>query len=265
MARRRKRGGDGGPPVGAPAWMMTYGDLVTQLLAFFVLLYTFSSINEQKFRETIISLQGAFGILPGSHAISGGPQPTQSPNVRPSPVLQPNFRQPEPDRALPRDEQLAAIYRKVKATVEELEQSGHAPYVPQVEVELDEQARRVIIRYRDQALFDSGRAEIKPEARPRLDSLALILKEVPNSIRVEGHTDNVPIHNSRFPSNWELSGARAMSVVRYLIDQHQFPPPRLDGTGKGEWWPIADNATVEGRARNRRVDIIILALDEEQK
>jgi chemotaxis protein MotB len=117
--------------------------------------------------------------------------------------------------------------------------------------------RGVILEIRDNILFDSGKADIKPEAAEVLRKVAGIIRSVPNQIIVEGHTDNVPINTPRYPSNWELSVDRAVRVVRFLIANYHIAPERFLATGYGEYHPVADNSTVEGRARNRRVNIVI--------
>jgi len=119
-------------------------------------------------------------------------------------------------------------------------------------------ARGVILRLKESVLFETGKAELREEAKNVLDVLyEEVFKELPNNILIEGHTDNVPIRTAQFPSNWELSTARATSVARYLIEQKGFPPRRLAAMGCGEYRPIADNSTDEGRAKNRRVEFII--------
>ena len=123
--------------------------------------------------------------------------------------------------------------------------------------------RGVVIHFTDRVLFDTGRAELKAGARGILQSLAAELDKLPHSVRVEGHTDNVPIHNSLYPSNWELSTARAVGVVRFLIESGGMDPGRLSAVGYGEYRPIASNQTDEGRARNRRVDIVLLRTELE--
>lgn len=127
---------------------------------------------------------------------------------------------------------------------------------PPLSVEMNE--RGLVIRVLESTLFELGSADIKPEARQTLDLIATQLVEVPNQIRIEGHTDNLPISTARFPSNWELSTARASSVVRYLITNHGLPPDQVSALGFGEYRPLVPNDTPQNRARNRRVDIVIL-------
>jgi chemotaxis protein MotB len=125
-----------------------------------------------------------------------------------------------------------------------------------IQVNLDE--RGLVIRFVEGVLFDSGKADIKNEARAILDKIAPLLIDTHRHIRIEGHTDNLPINTREFPSNWELSTARAVNVVKYFIEKHNFSPYILSAAGYGEYRPIAPNDSDKNRALNRRVDIIIL-------
>ena len=216
---------------GAPEWMVTYGDMVTLLLCFFVLLYSYSVIDIQKFQQIFASIQLTFlgqeGIL----------EQTPDPNPEVTPV------EPDPE------DNINLTYAAVK---EYLRQQG---LEDTISARLED--RGVILEIRDNILFDSGKADIKPEAAEVLRKVAGIIRSVPNQIIVEGHTDNVPINTPRYPSNWELSVDRAVRVVRFLIANYHIAPERFLATGYGEYHPVADNSTVEGRARNRRVNIVI--------
>ncbi len=121
-----------------------------------------------------------------------------------------------------------------------------------------ETRRGILIRLENEVLFDSGKADIKPAAIQSLDKIAEILKDIPNSIRVEGHTDNIPINTERFPSNWELSTQRALAVVSYLIEKVGIDPARLSAAGYGESRPLVANDSAAARARNRRVEILVV-------
>jgi chemotaxis protein MotB len=118
----------------------------------------------------------------------------------------------------------------------------------------------LVISLREKYMFDSGKAEIYPEAKIILEEIVKECLTVPNNMNVEGHTDNVPIHTSEFPSNWELSAARATNVTRYLVEKLEFPPKRIASGGYGEYHPVATNDTPDGRAKNRRVDVIVRRL-----
>lgn len=248
MARKRNGGGDP-PPAGAPAWMMTYGDMVTQILAFFVLLFSFSSINEQKFRETLISLQGAFGVLPGSQRGTAGALMS---DVTSAESKSPQIR--DPQKKSVKDNQLQAVAERAEKV---LQSEGL-----QKDITVRYGEKDITLEFNAQALFDSGRADIKPEAERALDVLAAFLNGIPNEVRIEGHTDSDPISTLQFPSNWELSGARAANVLRFLADFGQIPAKRLSFAGYADWRPVAPNDTPANKAKNRRVDIVILSLGQ---
>lgn len=235
--RRRSESPEGG----SDNWLTTYGDLVTLLLCFFIVLFSFSNLDVERFRAIVTAFQGAVGILDSGTtltsdlAISGGDviesQLVTSGQMTLSdmqPILQrlENFR---------RDEGL------------------------ETSLSFDVNERGVVIHFADRVLFDLGEASLRPEAEQVLGRLAAdVISAWPNHIRVEGHTDNLPISNERFPSNWELSTARAARVVRFLGMQGGLDPARLSAAGYAEHRPIASNQSAQGRARNRRVDIVLL-------
>lgn len=236
---------------GAPAWMTTYGDMVTLLLTFFVLLYSFSSINLQRFQEVMSAIQHSFmgrtGILMGS---------TEFGDVEGERIDVAELSR-DPEQGLSEQElallealaELEETYEQVRAF---LQRAGM-----EEEIMLRLEERGIVMELPEKILFDTGRAEIKEEFFPALDLLAELLSGLPNQIIVEGHTDNVPIRTFLYPSNWELSVARAVSVARYLVEVHNLEPRRFMATGYGEYHPIDTNETPEGRARNRRVSIVI--------
>ena len=139
----------------------------------------------------------------------------------------------------------------------ELEQAL-APQISRKEVDVRREADGLVISLREVGFFDSGSAEIKPGSRQALGRIAHLLAERPYGIRIEGHTDNVPIHNSQFASNWELSTTRATELIRLLIGQYKFRPEKLSAAGYAEYHPVASNNSEEGRAQNRRLDVVIL-------
>ncbi len=214
---------------GLDIWVMTYGDMMSLLLTFFILLVSFSSIQESKFRDAMISLQTAFGVE------------TFPPTV----VRLPEIVPPPPH----------APAADVQSKVQELEQSLLAAGLDrQVDVRVTEKG--VAFRIKAPFLFESGQADLRPAATALLDTLAGFLSQMEQTVRVEGHTDSVPIRTTRFPSNWELSAARAIAVARHFQGRG-VPPARLLAAGYGEYRPVADNATVEGRERNRRVELFL--------
>ena len=229
--RRRREEQKGGAP-----WLTTYGDMVTLLLTFFVLLYSFSTVDAQKFQSLAIALQGALGVLPGGQTVSVVPQPISG------------------GANIPREEldQIRTIYEQMQSFIAHGELSGT--------VDLIMEERGLVVRFAERAFFDLGKADLRPDTLSVLTKIAEVLRPLPNHVRVEGHTDNLPINTPRFPSNWELSTARATSVIRYLIEEENLDPERLSAAGYGEYRPIDTNDTPEGRARNRRVDLVIMRL-----
>ncbi len=217
---------------GSPLWMTTFSDMVTLLLAFFVLLYGLSSLDAEKFAGFRASIQSSFGILDGGDVI------TIDPGINNSQI------------AL---EQLIQLESQLTDFVELEGLEGV--------VHIEHQERGLVVRFADQVFFDLGRADLKPESLVILTKLAPILIDLPNPIRIEGHTDNLPIRNAQFPSNWELSSYRATSVIRFLVEELGFSPDQLSAAGYGEYRPAVSNDTPENRALNRRVDIVVMRMD----
>ncbi|MFZ5757624.1 MAG: flagellar motor protein MotD [Pseudomonadota bacterium] len=254
------------------AWAIPYGDLVTLLLAFFVVMYAISSVNEGKYRVLADALAEAFGAPPrtmapiqvgdvmprGSERNQGPPiaTPAQRGAIVGPPTWQGSVAQ-QADRAatIRAEEQLKEISQRVEEALAELIEEDlvkirRAPLWLEVEIRSD-------------ILFPSGSAVPQDDAVPTLQRLAAALGPFPNPLRIEGHTDNVPIHTRAFPSNWELSAARAASVV-HLFGNSGIAPERLAVIGYGEFRPAADNATIEGRNGNRRVIIVVLAAENDR-
>lgn len=215
---------------GVAPWMVTYSDMVTLLLCFFVLLLSFSTVNQQKFQVIVSSLQDAFGVLEKGKSIDPGEMFGGGSYVEAQ-----------------RFEDLAV---RITEYIHLSQLEGR------VRVGIDE--RGLTISFVDGVLFDVGKADLKENAKSILDSIVSLLMDIPNYVCVEGHTDNLPISTDRFPSNWELSTARASMVIRYFIENFDFEPTRLSAAGYGEYRPVAPNDTPEGRSLNRRVDIVIM-------
>jgi len=209
-------------------WLITYADLITLLLAFFVMMYAISKQDAEKYRSVSKHLKAIF--LSHSSTVEGGGV-----------------------RAQERMDENEILRGEIEKGIEELKASKG---LNQISVFIDE--RGIVIRILDRAFFDEGRAELKENAKRTINKIAPIIKRVPNHVRIEGHTDNVPICNAEFKSNWELSVRRATEVVRYFIEKAQIPPQRLSASGYAEFRPVAPNDTPEGRALNRRIEIIIL-------
>ena len=236
MRARRNRGGDGSSSVSE--WMTTYSDLVTLLLCFFVLLFSFSVIDAKKFEAIIRSFQGSLGVLDSGKTIDEDQYISQA--------LQSNRLLREQQEA----ESMEWLYRQLDEYIQQNNLEGT--------VVLGVEERGLLIRFKDQVLFDSGKAIIRKDGEPIVQSIGEILKQNDRAIRVEGHTDNVPMHSLLYPSNWELSTARAVNVVKFFIEKVGIAPTRLSAAGYSEYHPIADNDTAENRQKNRRVDVVIL-------
>ncbi|HWR24243.1 MAG TPA: flagellar motor protein MotB [Feifaniaceae bacterium] len=242
------------PPeeAGAPAWMNTYGDMVTLLLTFFVLLFSFSTIDAKKWKAIVEAFSGKTDY--------DGPTATLSPDFDFDDVVFPD-QTPEPsvspDEGARMAERFNELYQKVRNHI----------IINGLELALNvtKDDDLIIIRVTDTALFDSGREDIRPDALSLLDSIVSIFEEYDDAIQriqIEGHTDNVPIHSVRFKSNWELSTSRAVSVVQYCIENSSLSPMKYTASGYGEYHPIAENDTEEGKAKNRRVDFVIQSMED---
>ena len=244
MARRRKKDEE---HENHERWLVSYADFITLLFAFFVVMYAISSVNEGKYRVLSDSISSAFRSVPGTTA---GAMVQVNPSA-PVPVTIP-FKKPQVTNIktdVARQQNRETLRTKAKEIMEAL-----APLVQQGQVRVTEGALGITVEINASVLFDSGEARLQLTALRALTAVGQILATTDFPITVEGHTDNAPINTPLFPSNWELSGARAASVVRLFIETG-VDPRRLTATGYAEQRPVADNATVDGRQRNRRVAI----------
>ncbi len=230
MAKRKNE--DSGPSGGS--WIDTFADLMNLLLCFFVLLFSMSSVDVDKFEALVQSLEHSFSILPAGGASVGDGQMVSA----------------GISHLLLLDE-----YYKPEANSYSLENAGSGK---NAETELDVNAQYVLLTLNGALLFDSGASEIREDALTLVDKLSVLLESYDsNLIDIEGHTDNVPIHNARFESNDVLSAYRSFAVKDYILEHSSLEAGKIRATGCGEYNPIADNSTPEGRARNRRVEIKI--------
>ena len=232
-------------PVGHDRWLVSYADFITLLFAFFVVLYSAAEIDKKKVSQVAASIQVAFqqmGAFPPSSPIPLQQEPTAPPQ-NPLPAT------PLP-LASPMNPDLSGLRQELEKAL--------AKEIARGEVAIHAQNDGLVVSLREMGFFDSGSVGIKSRSQPAVDRLALLLAEHKFSIRIEGHTDDVPIHNSQFSSNWELSTSRATEMVRLLVTKYQIPPQQLSAAGYGEYHPVASNDTEEGRAQNRRVDVVIL-------
>ncbi|HTU40745.1 MAG TPA: OmpA family protein [Candidatus Aquilonibacter sp.] len=243
-------------------WLVSYADFITLLFAFFVVLYASSQVDHRKVGKLALAIQVAFqelGVFPASTTQipldPNDPMPFSTvqaiQNVKRNAELRRVASAPE-DTLSGGDEET-----DISTLQTELREALHNE-ITLHEVALHRESEGLVISLRDFGFFDSGSATIKPESLSALDRIASILSIRTYKLRIEGHTDNVPIHTAQMASNWELSTARASAIVRVLIMDHHFPPDRLSAAGYAEYHPIASNLTAQGRAQNRRVDIVVL-------
>jgi chemotaxis protein MotB len=214
-------------------WLVTYSDLITLLLIFFIVLYSMSKINEQKFVELSQSMAVVFGNVGRSGVLDGGRSVI--------PMEHSTFRQRQ---------NITNTKEQIKRMIANMGLEG--------KITVRDEARGLVISVRDTVFFKPGSADLGPRAQKIITTVASLLSNLPNSIRIEGHTDNIPINTFRYYSNWELSTARATNVLHYLVKEKNISPDRLSAAGYGEFKPIADNTAESGRASNRRVDIVVL-------
>ncbi|MDF2887111.1 MAG: chemotaxis protein MotB [Lacrimispora sp.] len=243
------------------AWLLPYSDLMTLLLAVFIVLFAVSKIDAQKaqqisqeFSSTMMNKDYA-GQGSGSGAGGSDPLATSSPSDATPVGGGPLNIETESEL-----ESFLGEYelKKLETLKKEIDTKLHNDGMDQSASTMIDM-RGLVIRLNNAIFFDSGSAEIKKQSEDTLIEVANLLNTVDNYIRIEGHTDNVPIRRSPYPSNWELSTARAVNVVKLFIAKESFSPNKLIAVGYGEYKPVADNSTAEGRAKNRRIDIIILS------
>lgn len=228
-------------------WLLTYSDLITLLMIFFVIMFASSSIDKQKFKTLAESMNTAMGG--GSHIIGD----KDSNAINDAAVVSDTVTQSE-------SVQLTDLKKQLDSY---LQQNNMANTTS-----VDISERGLVVTLNNSLFFDPGKADIIPDSENKLVAIGKIINQMNNYIRVEGHTDNVPISNSLFHSNWQLSSVRASNVVEVLISKSGIPPQKLSTVGYGEYRPIADNSSPEGRQKNRRVDLVVMSSkfnDSEQK
>lgn len=259
MARKQKQED---APAGSPAWMATFSDLMNLLLCFFVLLFSMSTVDAKKFEEVAASFSQTFSVFT-SGALSIGDGMLISNGVSQLNELDEYINSTGKTEEVeePTDDALeAAEAAKLEESEElaEMVSEAIAEAGMQDMMELDYTSQYVQITLNGSLLFQSGSAELNPEAEAVLLQVGVILERYAEStIEIEGHTDSVPINSAQYPSNNELSNARALEVFYFLIENTNLDPATIKHSGRGEYCPIADNGTAEGRALNRRVEINI--------
>lgn len=261
MARKKQEEA----PKGSPAWMNTFSDLMNLLLCFFVMLFSMSTVDAEKFEMVVASLQSSFSVLPAGGASIGEGQLISS-GISQLENFSMFFEQFSSEGEEPDDdgkEKSSKEEYEEEALKESEQMAGEvekqvAMYGVQNQVEVDFNAQYVLLTLNGALLFDSGKSEIREDAYPLVDKIGAILSNYrSNIIEIEGHTDNVPISNSKYENNDVLSMYRALNVADYIREITDLEPGLLKSSGRGEYVPVADNTTSEGRARNRRVEIKI--------
>ena len=268
MAKKKKKDSGGG----TANWMNTFADLMNLLLCFFVLLFSMSSVDADKFEALVQSLEHSFSILPQGGSSIGDGQMVAA-GVNQLQLLDQFYKEAtnssseeegedneaeddNPEQAL-KQEMAEAGLKESEEMAEQIEKMLEEQRIAD-QVELDSNAQFVRLTLNGALLFDSGQSKIREDALPLVDKLSLILENYNSSlIDIEGHTDNVPISNERYENNDVLSAYRAFSVKDYVLGKTTLEAGKINATGCGEYNPVADNATPEGRARNRRVEIKI--------
>jgi chemotaxis protein MotB len=232
-------------------WLVSYADFITLLFAFFVVLYAFAKADQKKQTEVTAAIDTAFRSL----GIFGQVTPKPGKAANPAGVDQPVV----PMNIVMGEEVLSPA--KVKDDLEKIRRDLEqrlSNQVAQHTVSIAMGRDGLVISLREAGFFDSGAAVPRPESLPTLRQIAAAVGRTGYDVRVEGHTDNLPIHSAEFDSNWELSSARATRIARLLLELKAVPPDRLSAAGYAEFHPVVSNATAQGRAQNRRVDLVVM-------
>jgi chemotaxis protein MotB len=243
-------------------WLVSYADFITLLFAFFVVLYASSQVDKRKVGMLALAIQVAFQEM-GVFQASTTQVPLDSNQPMPFSIAQ----------AIENTERTASLGRissRPEGSLSSGVENGDlaqlhaelatvlAPEIKRKEIAMRMEPDGLVISLREVGFFESGSSQMKAASEPAFDRIANLLRQRDYRLRIEGHTDNTPIHTPQFPSNWELSTARATEIVRLLIVREGFAPARMSAAGYAEYHPAATNFTAEGRGMNRRVDIVIL-------
>jgi chemotaxis protein MotB len=251
------------PHVNHERWLVSYADFITLLFAFFVVLYSSSQVDKRKAGRLALAIQVAFQEL-GVFQTSNTKIPIKDEDAIP-------FENVQVVENINKDTDLKRIVNPMKGTLssasetQSLQEAQEAirkaldPEIKRREVSMAMRREGLVVSLKEMGFFDSGSASIRPGSLDAIARLSEVLKTRPENLRIEGHTDNIPIHTPRFANNWELSTARATELIQLLITKYGIPPSHLSAAGYGEFHPVAENSTPEGRAQNRRLDVVILA------
>lgn len=255
MAKKRQE-----EPAKGAGWMNTFCDLMTLLLCFFVLLFSMSEIDAEKFEQLAKSLASSYSILDGGAEAIGDGKLISNGVSQLNDLAEYYNTMGQLAEEVEDAEEISLQQKGFNESEEMSEQIEEMLKNANIakEVDMDFTAQYVSLTLNGSLLFDSGSAELKNEVKPMIKKVGVILTRYENNIiEIEGHTDNVPISNANFGSNDELSSFRALSVFQYLLETTDLNPAKIKHSGRGEYIPIADNSTAEGRSRNRRVEIKI--------
>jgi len=238
IKKRRPRHLKEGPSTGE--WQLIYCSLFLILLAFFVMLTSFSTFDKGKALQITKSFVAAVNIMPGGVKTDPGREVLEES----ADIVEPGEKTPNVLQDLKSYIRSVGLEEDVKFSITE---GG------------------LVVTLADAVLYDLGTAEISPKAFPLLNKIGSIIYKSSHPVRIEGHTDNLPVRSGKFPSNWELSAARAVNVLRYLMEKGKIPPERLSAVGYGEFQPVFPHDTPEHRARNRRVEIVFVGANQVEK
>ncbi len=231
--------------VGAPRWVVTFGDLMSLLLCFFVLLLSFSELDRQKYKQVAGSMEKAFGVQRRTKVMDVPKGMKMIAKDFDQELIETRIR---PDIGKELDEVISSQLADIKD-----------------KIEIDGSDEEITIRLMGESTFDSGKAVIRPQMKPLLKKVAELIQGNANDIIIAGHTDNVPIHSGPYRTNLRLSTARASAVAEYIISHSRIDPQRISTMGFGEYRPIDSNETAAGRQKNRRVEIILSNLPKPDK
>jgi chemotaxis protein MotB len=251
MRPRRQR--EAAESVSHDRWLISYADFMTLLFAFFVVLFAATYRDNQNIRKLARAIHNGFqrmGAFAEDESGNGGSYPTEMPDADDNSSRVQNDKTKVTLGSAGSVEDMLQLRRALEQAMGQ-ELKNH-------EVVLQVTPEGFVISLKELGFFDSGQAELLPGAAEKIEKIAKVLSRPGLEIRVEGHSDNQPIHNEQFRSNWELSTGRAMAVLRLLVDDAGFDPTKLSASGYGEYRPVADNSTAEGRRMNRRVDLVVV-------
>jgi chemotaxis protein MotB len=243
-------------------WLVSYADFITLLFAFFVVLYSSSQVDKRRVGQLALAIQVAFQQMGIFQASNSKPALT---DTEPMPFSNVQIvENAERNQALgrlvnsPQGDLTNAPVREVMSNLQSQLTTALSAQIKKHTITVTPTREGIVVSLKEAGFFDSGSATVRPDAIPTISHLIGVVRPFPVHIRIEGHTDNVPIHTARFDSNWELSTARATEIIKLFIAKYDIAPNRLSASGYGEYYPVASNDTPEGRAQNRRVDLVLL-------